>query len=104
MVVGSKVNQERIGIEFRRPPHRSFRPDDASDISNQRSALPTFVAERVDNNSIFFAIDLKFVVGPVWRDLGRSADHHVPVRELPFTLVRISGPAINYAPTLGRLD
>src|SRR5215204_7194763 len=58
----------------------------------------------MDHNVILLAVDLKVVLGPIRRNLGRRIDQYVPIGKLPLRLTRAFSASINDLPSSRRID
>ena len=98
VIVGGKVYQEGIRIEFRRPPHRCLGADNLFNVSHQSRPLTAFIAERVDHHVVLLSLHLKLFSGPVGSNLSGRVDHDVPIWKTPLTLIGLFHPAIDNSP------
>src|ERR1043166_1283558 len=104
MIVGGKMDQERVGVEFRWTPHRGFSAHDFFNVAYQSWALAALVAKRMDHYMVGLPINLKLIFRPVWRDFSWGINHHVVVRKLPPATIGAIGSPVDDAPTRRRID
>src|SRR5215216_8118080 len=88
MILGGKVQQERVLFKLRRTPHGHFRAHDLLDISHERRSLSSFRTKRVDDDVILLAVNFKRILRPIGCDFSRRIDQNVPVWKSPFGLSR----------------
>src|SRR5947207_9332001 len=98
------MNQKSVGLEFRRPPHCCFSPDNLFNPTNQLRPFAPLASKRVDDDVILFSIYDKRVHRPVRADLGWRVNHYVVVGKAPFPLIITIGSAIYYSPALWRIN
>src|SRR5437660_1110465 len=82
-IVGGKMNQKSIGVEFRRTPHRSLGTHNLLDIADQRRTLAALVSQGMHHYVELLAVHLEIVTGPIGTNFRRGVDHDVPIRKLP---------------------
>src|SRR6266850_4798200 len=94
MIVGSKVDQKGVGLKIRRSPHCGFSSDNFLNATDQSRPFATFIAKRMDHDSVSFTVNLKFIHGPIRSYLGGCIINKVTIGELPLALVGPFGPPV----------